>query len=153
MENKPASNRLRSARYSEAQRIYLVTTATAQRAPVFADFCCARLLVRVMLHLEQTGHVRSLAFVVMPDHLHWLFEMHPGYRLEAIMHLLKGRSAREINRRHNHGGVLWQDGYHDHAVRRDQDVAALARYIVANPLRAGLVRSVREYPHWDAIWL
>jgi len=29
----------------------------------------------------------------------------------------------------------------------------VARYIVANPLRAGLVESVRDYPHWDAIWL
>jgi putative transposase len=29
----------------------------------------------------------------------------------------------------------------------------LARYVVANPLRAGLVDSIRDYPHWDAVWL
>jgi putative transposase len=50
-------------------------------------------------------------------------------------------------------GPLWQKGFHDHAVRGDEDMRALARYVVANPVRAGLVRSVREYPHWDARWL
>jgi hypothetical protein len=29
----------------------------------------------------------------------------------------------------------------------------LARYIVANPLRAGLVEHLGDYPHWDAVWL
>jgi hypothetical protein len=29
----------------------------------------------------------------------------------------------------------------------------LARYVVANPVRAGLVQRVGQYPHWDAIWL
>jgi putative transposase len=29
----------------------------------------------------------------------------------------------------------------------------VARYIVANPLRAGLVNRVEDYSHWDSIWL
>ncbi|MFV3290267.1 transposase, partial [Pseudomonas sp. NY11955] len=29
----------------------------------------------------------------------------------------------------------------------------VARYIVANPIRAGLVSRVGDYPHWDAVWL
>jgi hypothetical protein len=48
---------------------------------------------------------------------------------------------------------VWQKGFYDRALRSDEDVAAVARYIVANPLRAGLVDSVREYPFWDAIWV
>ena len=42
---------------------------------------------------------------------------------------------------------------YDHALRADEDVLAAARYIVANPLRAGLVGSIRDYPFWDAVWL
>jgi hypothetical protein len=38
-------------------------------------------------------------------------------------------------------------------VRRQQDMRALARYVIANPLRAGLVESIGDYPLWDAIWL
>ena len=29
----------------------------------------------------------------------------------------------------------------------------MARYIVANPLRAGLVWDIGSYPHWDCIWM
>jgi putative transposase len=56
-------------------------------------------------------------------------------------------SARRIGRR------IWQTGFHDHALRADEDVVRVARYIVANPLRAGLVSSPGEYPHWDAVWV
>jgi hypothetical protein len=38
-------------------------------------------------------------------------------------------------------------------LRRQDDVRAVARYIVANPLRAGLVRDIGDYSHWDAVWL
>ena len=44
-------------------------------------------------------------------------------------------------------------GLHDHAVRSDEDFRALARYVVANPLRAGLVSQIGDYPLWDAAWL
>jgi len=48
---------------------------------------------------------------------------------------------------------VWQRGFHDHAVRREENLRALARYIIANPLRAGLTRSPAEYSFWDCVWL
>ena len=51
------------------------------------------------------------------------------------------------------GAPLWQTGYYDHAIRKDEDIQAIARYIVANPIRAGLVTKVGDYSHWDAVWL
>jgi len=51
------------------------------------------------------------------------------------------------------GQPVWQRGFHDHAVRREEDLQALARYVVANPVRAGLVQRTGLYPHWDAIWV
>jgi REP element-mobilizing transposase RayT len=53
----------------------------------------------------------------------------------------------------NRCGRLWQPGYHDHALRREEDLVATARYLVANPLRAGLVQHIGDYPLWDAVWL
>ncbi|MGH8491850.1 MAG: REP-associated tyrosine transposase [Moraxellaceae bacterium] len=153
MESRSASARLRLGRHSGAHHIYLVTTVTRERNPAFSRFECSRLLIQNMHILECSGHVPSLAFVVMPDHLHWLFRLYPGYRLESVLQRLKGRSAVAINRLQGSRGAFWQDGYHDHALRKDADMLAIARYIVMNPVRAGLVRSVREYPHWDAVWL
>ncbi|MEH6651601.1 MAG: hypothetical protein V7707_16400 [Motiliproteus sp.] len=64
----PASKRLRTGRISEANRIYLVTIATYQRIPVFADFALGRAVVSVLK--QATPSAQTLCFVVMPDHLH-----------------------------------------------------------------------------------
>ena len=44
------------------------------------------------------------------------------------------------------GTQLWQKGYYDHALRLDEDVCDAALYIFANPVRAGLVAEVTDYP-------
>ena len=51
------------------------------------------------------------------------------------------------------GGAIWQDNYHDQAVRAEEDLRKMARYIVANPLRANLVEHIGDYSLWDAVWL
>jgi hypothetical protein len=48
---------------------------------------------------------------------------------------------------------LWQRAFYDHALRKDEDVRQIARYIIANPLRRGLVKDVGDYLLWDAAWL
>jgi REP element-mobilizing transposase RayT len=101
---------------------------------------------------EKNGVAQSLAWVVMPDHLHWLVTLQSG-SLSALMQRIKGHSAISINRALNCQGQLWQNGFHDHALRKDEDVQTVARYIVANPLRAGSVEKIGDYPLWDAIWL
>jgi len=88
----------------------------------------------------------------MPDHVHWLVELQT-VPLASLMRRVKGRSARAINRYLGQQGAFWQAGYHDHAVRQEEDLLAMARYVVANPLRAGLVRRMGDYPLWDALWI
>ncbi|WP_220813944.1 REP-associated tyrosine transposase [Pseudomonas paralcaligenes] len=145
-------NRLRRGRYSEAGRFYLLTTVTAGRVPLFADFFLGRVLVQEMRLAEEQTLLRSLCWVVMPDHLHWLIEL-DGESLERVMQQVKSRSAKQINQRRGIVGDVWQKGFHDHALRHEEDVLDIARYVVANPLRAGLVERVGDYPLWDAVWL
>ena len=54
---------------------------------------------------------------------------------------------------HGLGKRIWQGGFQDHALRQKEDLAKLALYIVANPLRAGLAKRVGDYPHRDVVWL
>ncbi len=56
-----------------------------------------------------------------------------------------------INRTLGLKGRLWQKGYYDRAVRKDEDVKHMARYVVQNPIRAGLVHRVHDYPLWDSL--
>lgn len=143
---------LRRGRISEPGRIYLLTAVTHQHKPVFRDWTSARLLVGEMRTLHEQALVGSLAWVIMPDHLHWLVELGDTH-LQRLMQRLKSRSAIAINHSGAHRGKLWQKGFHDHALRREETVLATARYVVANPLRAGLVERLGDYPHWDAVWL
>ena len=145
---------LRKGRYSEQQRAYFVTTALAERERrYFTDFPCARLVVKEMRALHDDGAVCSLAWVVMPDHVHWLFQLGEGMDLSAAVKRFKARSAHRVNGYLHRQGTLWQKAFYDHAVRKDEDVQGIARYIVANPLRAGLVEHIGDYPLWDAVWL
>ena len=148
----PHANNLRTGRFSETGRSYLITTVTAERRPLFLDFATARLLIQEMRRCTAEGLASSLAWVVMPDHLHWLVTLEHG-GLARLIKRLKAHSAQVINRQHDLHGRVWQPGYHDRAVRHEDNVRAMARYIVANPLRAGLVERVADYPHWDAIWV
>ncbi|MBT9268224.1 transposase [Pseudomonas sp. MG-9] len=143
---------LRKGRYSEVGRVYLLTAVVEARRPVFSDWRTGRLLVEQMRAADEAGLIESLAWVVMPDHLHWLVELQQG-SLAQLMCRVKSRSCRSVNLMSGSQGGLWQRGYYDRALRRDEDLKAAARYIVMNPLRAGLVQRLGDYPLWDAIWL
>jgi len=148
---KPHACDLRRGRISEPNRIYLITTVTRHRIPWFDDLLAARALIRA-LHAE-SRNANTLAFVVMPDHLHWLMSLSGTASLDAVVQNVKSVSSHRVNRLLQRRGPLWQPGFHDHALRHEEDLLATARYVVGNPIRAGLVQSIGEYPHWDAVWL
>ena len=144
--------RLRKGRVSEAGRPYLITTITRDRLPIFHDWRIGRLLVASLRDATVGHYAETLAWVVMPDHLHWLLipDLEP---LDTVVRRVKSCSGRVVNRRIGVTGPLWQRGYHDHALRRDEDIRSVARYIVANPLRTGIVKEIGDYPLWDSIYL
>lgn len=144
--SKPHGNELRKGRLSIAGQIYLITSVTQNRRPIFADMFAARLLVQTLRFEQQRHTADTLAYVVMPDHMHWLMTLGLSKSLSNVVQAIKASSAKRI------GQPIWQTGFHDHAVRREEDIKALARYIIANPLRAGLVDRIGDYPHWDAVW-
>ena len=146
-----ASPRLRYGRYSHSGNVYLLTTATLGREPHFADAANVAILVDALRFVERSGFSHSLAWVVMPDHLHWLMELREG-ALAECMSLLKSRSSRRLNQRLDRRGTLWQHGYHDHAIRTDESLHEKAMYIMANPVRAGLACAVGEYPYAWCRW-
>ncbi|WP_447798634.1 REP-associated tyrosine transposase [Pseudomonas moraviensis] len=146
------SHRLRRGRCSEPGRAYLITVVVYQRRPIFTDWRIGRLLVAQLKRAQDQQWVKSIAWVVMPDHLHWLVQLENA-SLERLMQTVKSRSTLTINRALNRTGAFWQTGYHDRAIRDNEDLRPYARYIIANPLRAGLVKKVADYPLWDACWL
>ena len=140
-------------RWSQPGLEYVLTFVTAGRRPVFDEFGHARMFVAELAAVERDELGSWLAWVLMPDHFHGLFSLSEGLPLSHVVKRLKARSARRINLFRRQYGPLWQRGFHEHALRREEDRLAAARYIVANPLRAGLVRRVGDYPHCDCRYL
>ena len=151
--NKPGHRALRRGRVSLPGQIYNITTATVSRAPIFTYFPAACAAARCFEDNRLLVDARMLAWVLMPDHVHWLIQIGDVVDLAAAIIRLKSASARQANRILVRTGALWQRAYHDHALRTDEDVMMIARYIVANPVRAGLVRRAGDYPFWNAVWL
>ena len=149
----PGHQALRKGRVTEPGRIYHVITSTHDRYPYFTTFSLGRCVTGEMRRLAEAGYVDSLAWVLMPDHLHWLFSLNENHSLSAVIRLLKGRSAIGLNRILQRQGPIWQKSFYDHALQRDEDVRVVAQYIIANPLRRRLVEDVLDYPLWDMIWL
>jgi REP element-mobilizing transposase RayT len=94
-----------------------------------------------------------LAWVLMPDHWHGIFSLGEGQSLSRLVNRLKANSSRAVRRDCGVAEKVWADGFHDHALRSDDDLVDVARYVVLNPFRAGLVRRIGDYPYWNAIWL
>jgi REP element-mobilizing transposase RayT len=148
----PGRKALRKGRFSQPNGIYLVTTITEQRIPWFQVFDFARIACRCLQDETCLLDATSLCWVVMPDHVHLLLQLGET-ELAAVVRRLKASSALKLNREIGRKGRLWSPSFHDHALRREEDLRKVARYIVANPLRAGLVAKVGDYPYWNAVWL
>ena len=120
----------------------LLTACTALRRHVFADSIHADLAVTEIgrLHGEDW---RILGFCVMPDHVH-LLVFNINKSLVDLMRLFKGRTARGL--RGDVEGTLWQRGFHDHLLRRNEEIFRTLLYMFENPIRAGLAEVWTQYP-------
>ncbi len=86
-----------------------------------------------------------LAYCFMPDHLHLLTEaLRADSRLVEFVREAKQRSGYAAA--HRTGVRLWQESFHDRVLRDEDHTLAVIRYVVMNPVRAGLARTVGEYP-------
>jgi len=120
-------NDLRKGRYSESKRIYFVTTVTYKRKALFDNFYSARIVIQTMKKLDDDGVVDSLSWVLMPDHLHWLIQLTDGYNLPEVLKRLKAVSARGLNQHLNRKGTIWQPYYHDHSIRKEENLKQISR--------------------------
>lgn len=144
-KNKGYAN-LRKGRHSELGFYYHIIISTQGKAPVFNDFRLARILVNCLKDSDESDFTETLSFVVMLDHIHWLFILKKAPMSKCIQRL-KSQFSRDS------GYKIWQQGFYDHGIRDDESLINVARYIVGNPIRADLVRDIKQYPHWDVVWL
>jgi len=150
---KPGYAALRKGRCSLAGQVYLVTFTTRNRLPLFVDHESARLASHALGDPRLWQDARLRAWVLMPDHWHGLIELGTKHDLSAVVRNLKSNTARRIRLAHPGLPAIWEKGFQDHALRKEEAMHAAARYLVLNPIRAGLAGKVGDYPYWNADWI
>lgn len=109
---------------------------------------CAEVVQNALLHFDG-GRYQLIAWCVMPNHVHVLFQTFDGHPIGRVVHSWKTFTAREINKLHGQSGQFWQDDFFDTFMRDDEHQAAVALYIERNPVSAGLVPKAAEWP-WSS---
>lgn len=130
---------------------YVLTTTVADRQRLFIDDATVECVVEALRCSDREHRSRTLAWVVMPDHVHWLMQLDNG-NISRCVQAFKSRSCRAVNLHRGRPGVVWQRGFDDHCVRSDQSLLEQANHLVESPVRAGLTTKVGEYPYCWTRW-
>lgn len=132
---------------------FSITLCCDHRKPLFSNFVNARLVTKELYFFSKNNSINTICYVVMPDHVHWLLQLGNTPNLSNLIRKFKNITTYKLNQQNCTHGKIWQSNYYDHKVRDEKDLITQARYIAANPLRAGLVDNLREYPYWNSVYL
>ena len=146
--------RLPSTVYATEGVTFSVTISTAPRMPIFEDLDLGLACVGMLDRLRSSTDARVHAYCLMPDHVHLLLSASDRISTTAIVQRWKSLCYREWLRRGRGPSSPWQRSFWDHGLRADEDLLFAARYILNNPVRAGLVADFHDYPlcgsmEWD----
>ena len=140
------SIRLAPDAYADTHTVFSITTCTKGRRPVFADHAAARVTTNVLeRHAAKTG-VRLFAWCVMPDHVHLVIAPSATCDVVTFVGQFKNLAQRDCWRL-GVVGAFWQPRFWDHALRSNEDLSCVIRYVLDNPVRRGIVGVYSDYPH------
>lgn len=91
-------------------------------------------------------HVELLTFVVMPDHVH-LLVLGAADDANAIKFMQRFQQFTGYRFKRSQDSELWQHSFFDRIIRRDEDLLTVARYMLDNPVRSGLVGDQEDWPY------
>jgi REP element-mobilizing transposase RayT len=138
----------RPLRIEFAGALYHVTSRGDGREDIFLDDDDRELFLNV---LKETGEIYNWIFhsyCLMGNHYHLLIET-PDCNLSKGMRHLNGVYTQRFNRKQKRVGHVFQGRYKAIIVQKETYLLELARYIVLNPVRARMVRSVKDWP-WSS---
>jgi REP element-mobilizing transposase RayT len=138
----------RPLRLDHAGALWHVTSRGNERREVFADDDDRREFLRLLGRSVDLFGWKLYAWVLMDNHFHLVVGT-PEATLSRGMRQLNGDFAQHFNRRHGRDGHVFQGRFKAILVQRDAHLLEVARYVVRNPVRAGMVASPGDWP-WSS---
>ncbi|MDP2242368.1 MAG: transposase [Burkholderiales bacterium] len=128
--------------------IYHVTSRGNARAAIFGGDEDRELFLETLTQVVERFNWLCHSYCLMDNHYHLMIET-PDGNLTVGMRQLNGVYTQRFNRRHRRVGHVFQGRFKAILVDRDSYLLELCRYVVLNPVRAGIVKRARDY-RWSS---
>jgi putative transposase len=134
----------RPLRIEFAGALYHITSRGDRREKIFEDDEDREMFLRVLTEVTERYNWICYAYCLMGNHYHLVIETVEG-NLSKGMRQLNGVFTQASNRRHHRSGHLFQGRFKSVLVDKDAYLLELSRYVVLNPVRAGMVGSPEQW--------
>lgn len=138
----------RHLRLEFADALYHVTSRGNDQRSIFADDVDRKRFLGLLGTCVRRFGWSVTAYVLMTNHVHLVIQT-PEPNLSRGMHWLNGTYASGFNRRHGRSGHLFQGRFHAFLVEKEAYFCEVLRYVVLNPVRAGMVARPEDY-RWSS---
>jgi len=122
---------------------YFVTIGAYQKTPYFQNEQLIAMVLPILQKVSTQFKFSIADYCFMPDHLHLLLVGEETSSLKDFVRVFKQRSSFYFRQKQN--APLWQPSYYDHILRKEESLKGVARYILENPVRKGLVDNFKKY--------
>lgn len=143
----------RNARVDIAGHPYHVINRAVMKLEIFESDQDYELFEEIIEKAQEETGMRILAYVVMPNHWHFLLYPKEDGDMSIFMHRLTSTHTRKVRAETltNGTGPLYQGRYKSFLIEKDTYLQVVHKYIERNPARAGLVKKAEDW-RWGSVW-
>jgi len=139
----------RIARVTTENGCYHIISRGNQKQPVFLKGEDYEKYLSLLYKYKERYNFKLYSFCLMPNHVHLVIEVGIPSLLKKVLHGLNLSYSQYFNFKYDKVGHLWQDRFKSRLIEKDNYLLGCINYIENNPLRAGLVSRIKEYP-WSS---
>ena len=115
----------------------------------FRQAALAKLMQNVLLHFHKVRY-NLAAWVIMPNHVHFLLKPVESFAFSTIIHSIKTYAAKQANEILGRSGQFWQEDYFDRYIQDREHFDKTVRYIENNPVKANLCEFPQDWLYGSA---
>ena len=139
--------RLPNFDYAQPGFAYFMTLCVRDSQPLFKNDALAEQVTTIPHNVRREYGAQVYAYCLMPDYLHLVMSLVETAKTvpEVVRNFKKLTTQAAWD--HGYQGGLWQRSFYDHVIRQPENLESICRYVLENPVRAGLVEQSGEYPY------
>jgi putative transposase len=129
--------------------VYHALNRGNNRLGVFAGAADFQQFLRALEQTKGRYPFRLYAYCLMANHFHLVLEPAPGQNISRIVQSLTVAHTWHYHKAQATSGHVWQGRFKSPVIAADEHLLTVLRYVESNPLRAGLVTDLADYP-WSS---